>query len=465
MKSVIALVGRPNVGKSTLFNRLTRSRAALVADQPGLTRDRIYGTGKVGDRPYIVIDTGGLGGNTEGIEGVMAGQVEQAIADATVILVLVDGRKGLTPGDEEIIRSLRQNNKKIILVINKTEGIEQEFASAEFYELGLEHCHAISASHGDGVADMMETVLSLCPHEDIEAHQVHDDSVKVAVVGRPNVGKSTLVNCLLGEKRVLAFDEPGTTRDSIYIPFEHNSNKFTLIDTAGLRRRGRISEIVEKFSVIKTLQAIEESHVVILVLDAQEGVLEQDVKLLGMVLESGKALVLAINKWDGLESSQRNFVKSELDRKLTFIDFAIPKFISAKQGSGVDKIMKSVLDSYQSANRKLSTSQLTRKLEEAVEKHAPPLVKGRRIKLRYAHQGGHNPPLIIVHGNQTESVPVAYQRYLANYFHKAFKFTGTPLQVEFKKGDNPFEGKKNMLTRRQLDKRKRLKRHVKKSKK
>lgn len=461
MKPVIALVGRPNVGKSTLFNRLTKTRAAIVADQPGLTRDRNYGAGRMGDKPYIVVDTGGLSGEREGIDQKMAGQVFQAINEAAAVLFVVDGRDGLTAGDAVIAQQLRACNKPIHVVVNKSDTVNADIALAEFQELGFADTFAISAAHGRGVKEMINEVLAAFP--ELEEEGVDESmGVKVAIIGRPNVGKSTLVNRLLGEERVVAFDKPGTTRDSIFIPFEHEGKRYTLIDTAGVRRRSRVSEAIEKFSAIKTLQAIEEANVVVLVLDAHEGLSDQDATLSGFVLDSGRALVIAANKWDGLSHDVKERFKSELERRLPFLDFAETHFISALHGSGVGHLLESVDVAYEAATKELPTPQLTRVLEDAIAQHQPPLVKGRRIKLRYAHQGGRNPPTIIIHGNQTEDVPDAYRRYLMNVYRKVFKLWGTPLRIEFKGGVNPFAGRKNELTERQKAKKRRLKKFVKK---
>jgi GTPase len=441
MKPVIALVGRPNVGKSTLFNCLTKTRDALVADYPGLTRDRKYGTGRVGHKPYIVVDTGGLSGEKEGLDELMAGQVQQAIGEANVVLFMVDARAGLTGGDEVISRQLRRINKPIYLVVNKVDGSDEDIATAEFQSLGLGEPIGISSSHGRGVKHMMDEILAILPEPEEEEEEERDDSLKVAIIGRPNVGKSTLVNRLLGEERVVAFDMPGTTRDSIFIPFEQNGKKYTLIDTAGVRRRGKVKETIEKFSVIKALQAIEEANVVVLVLDAHEGISDQDATLAGFALDAGRAMVIAVNKWDGLEKEARDKMKEELERRLPFLDFAEMHFISALHGTGVGLLFKSVDAAYKAAMADLATPALTRILEDAVGQHQPPLVGGRRIKLRYAHQGGKNPPIIVIHGNQTDSVPGAYKRYLMNIFRKVFKLHGTPVRIEFRSGENPYAAK------------------------
>ena len=460
MLPVIALVGRPNVGKSTLFNRLTRSRDALVADQPGLTRDRQYGVGRVGDRPYLVVDTGGISGDREGVEVLMEQQVRLAIEEADCLLYLVDARQGMVSGDEQIAAELRKTGKPLTVVANKSESLDQALAGVDFYALGLGDPVPISAAHGRGVKPLINSILDTMPETEAEPEQERQ-GVQIAVVGRPNVGKSTLINRLLGEERVVAFDKPGTTRDSIYVPFTHEARDYILIDTAGVRRRARIDEAIEKFSVIKTLQAMEAANVVLLVLDAHQGVSEQDATLAGHVIESGRAVVLVVNKWDGLQSDERDRFKSELDRKLPFLEFAEVHFISALHGTGVGHLMQAVDAAYKAAIADLKTADLTRILEQAVMEHQPPLVRGRRIKLRYAHQGGKNPPLIVIHGNQTESVPGAYQRFLVNRFRKAFKLWGTPVRVEFRTSENPYKGRRNKLTDRQQRKRKRMLKHVK----
>jgi GTP-binding protein len=464
MLPVIALVGRPNVGKSTLFNRLTRTRDALVADLPGLTRDRQYGDGKVGDRPYLVVDTGGLADDPEGVDSAMAKQVWQAVEESDAVMLLVDGRAGLNSSDERVAEKLRRSGKQVFLVVNKTDAVDPDVAAAEFYRLGLGEAHAISASQGHGITSLMNEVLGALPAaEEGDATGEGKGGVHIAIVGRPNVGKSTLVNRILGEERVIAFDKPGTTRDSIFIPFERNDVRYTLIDTAGVRRRSRVSEVVEKFSIIKTLQAIDAANVVVLVLDAREGgVSEQDATLAGYVMEKGRALVVAVNKWDGMESGEKDWVKREIDLKLPFLDFAEFFFISALHGTGVGDLFGAVNRANAAAHSDLSTPELTRVLEKAVFDHQPPLVRGRRIKLRYAHQGGRNPPVIVIHGNQTEHLPQSYHRYLVNVFRKAFRLQGTPVRLELKTGANPFEGRRNTLTPRQEYKRKRMMKHVRK---
>ncbi|MCA1798540.1 MAG: ribosome biogenesis GTPase Der [Xanthomonadaceae bacterium] len=464
MLPVIALVGRPNVGKSTLFNFLTRSRDALVADIPGLTRDRQYGFGKVGPRAYLVVDTGGLSGNADGVDGAIAKQTVRAIDEADAVVFLVDARGGRTAADDAIAQQLRRTGKPVWLGVNKAEGLDADIVASEFHALGLGEPHAISAAHGDRIAGLIDEVLTALPPTDATdlAPPADGQRIRVAVAGRPNVGKSTLVNRLLGEDRVLTFDEPGTTRDSIFIDFERDGAAYTLIDTAGMRRRSRIDEVIEKFSVIKTLQAIDSAHVVIAVLDARAGIVEQDATLLGLAVERGRALVIGVNKWDGLAADEREQVKHELSLKLPFLDFARVHFISALHGSGLGELFASVREAWTAANSDLSTPVLTRTLEKALLQHQPPLVGGRRIKLRYAHQGGRNPPVIVIHGNQTDMVPDSYKRFLANQFRETFRLFGTPIRVEFRSGKNPFEGKRNLLTPRQMNKKKRLMKKVKK---
>jgi len=459
MEPVIALVGCPNVGKSTLFNRLTRSRDAIVADLPGITRDRIYGSGEADGTRFLVIDTGGIGASNDTLNRMITQQVEAAIDEADAVLMLVDGRGERSAGDEEIARRLRKISKPVYLVVNKAEGLDIHQASSEFQALGMGQPMVISAAHGDGVGEMVDTVLAGLPSQPVPAE---DDAIVATIVGRPNVGKSTLVNCLLGEERVLAYDAPGTTRDCIRIPFTRHDEHFVLVDTAGVRRRGRSDSVIEKFSVIKTMQAISASHVAILVMDATTTVSDQDVRLLGHVLKEGRGVVIAVNKWDCLGSQQRREFQTELSRRLDFVDFAEVRFISALAGHGIDALLRAVLRAYRSAMGDFATPRLTRILEEAVHAHAPPLVRNRRIKLRYAHQGGHNPPLIVIHGNQTEQLPVDYRRFLANYFRRALQLVGTPLRLEFKSGANPYQGRKNPLTDRQLKHRHRLRRLLRK---
>jgi GTP-binding protein len=463
MLPVIALIGRPNVGKSTLFNRLTRSRDALVADYPGLTRDRQYGFGKLGPIPYLVIDTGGVAGGEVGIEEAMVEQTVRALQEADAAIIMVDGRSGLTAADEHVAEVARKHAKKTWLAVNKAEGLDADMASSEFHGLGLGEPIAISAAHGDRIAAMIDAVLGEFPQSETDEDAEDDDKeLRIAVIGRPNVGKSTLANRLLGEERLVVYDQPGTTRDSVAVPFERNDRKYLLIDTAGIRRKSRVHEAIEKFSIIKALQAIEQAQVVIAVLDAQEGITEQDVSLLGLVLERGRALVVVTNKWDGLSAYDRKRVRDELDRRLPFLDFAERMTISALHGTAVGDLLPAVERAYRAATRDLSTTELTRELEAAVMAHSPPLVRGRRIRLRYAHQGGRNPPVIVIHGNQTDKLPEAYRRYLINRFRKAFKLKGTPVRLSFKKSDNPYKGRRNKLTPRQERSRKRLMKRVKK---
>lgn len=465
MLPVIAIVGRPNVGKSTLFNQLTRSRDALVADYPGLTRDRQYGNGKLGDCPYIVVDTGGLVGGERGLDGLMADQVWLAVEEADAVIFLLDARDGINLSDEQIAGRLRRSGKSIYPVLNKMDGMDASAVVADTWALGLGEAAHIAAVRGSGVRALIDKMLAELPAAEIavDAVPVSAKGIRIAIVGRPNVGKSTLINRMLGEERVLAFDQPGTTRDSIYISLERDGEDYTLIDTAGMRRRRKVNELVEKFSVIKTLQAINDAHVAILVLDAHsDEVSEQDATLAGHIVDSGTALVLAINKWDGLDDDRRKWFRDQLDRRLPFLDFAEQYFISALHGSGVGDLFHAIRTAYQAALIKVSTPDLTRLLEQAVHEHQPPLVRGRRIKLRYAHQGGQNPPVIVVHGNQTARLPHTYKRYLGSYFRKALKLVGTPVRMEFRTGDNPYAGKRNKLTPRQLRSRKRMLRHVKK---
>ncbi len=464
MEPVIALVGRPNVGKSTLFNYLTRSRDALVANFPGLTRDRQYGRGKVGERPYIVVDTGGLGEVTDGVEAGMQEQALKAVGEADAILFLVDAQAGVSAADENLADILRRTGKSVFLVVNKVDGMDRNLATADFHTLGLGQPQPIAAVHGRGVERLINEVLAALPEvgERVPPVAEEEGRLRVAVIGRPNVGKSTLVNRILGEERVLVYDMPGTTRDSIFIPFERDGVEYTLIDTAGVRRRAKVNLAVEKFSVVKTLQAIEAAHVVVAVVDGSEGITDQDAHLIGHVIEAGRAMVLAVNKWDGLEPSQREHVRRQLDVKLGFLDFARVHFISALHGSGVGLLFDSVRKAYAAAMRDLPTPALNKVLTDAVTAHQPPLVNGRRIKLRYAHQGGQNPPIIVIHGNQVDKVPAAYRRYLTNAFRREFDLAGTPVRIEFKGGENPYEGKRNTLSPRQLARRKRLMRFVKK---
>ena len=510
MTPVIALVGRPNVGKSTLFNRLTRTRDALVADFPGLTRDRKYGHANIAGFDFIVIDTGGIDGTEEGVEEKMAEQSLLAIEEADVVLFLVDARAGLLPADIGIAQYLRQRDKTTVVVANKTDGIDADSHCAEFYQLGLGEVEQIAAAQSRGVTQLIEQVLAplgeklnadqaVENEEDFaneaenptasldewdndfdfeneedaalldealaeEQESVLDKNIKIAIVGRPNVGKSTLTNRILGEERVVVYDMPGTTRDSIYIPMERDGQQYTIIDTAGVRKRGKVNLAVEKFSVIKTLQAIQDANVVLLTIDAREGISDQDLSLLGFILNAGRSLVIVVNKWDGLSQDIKDQVKSELDRRLDFIDFARVHFISALHGSGVGNLFESVQEAYACATQKTSTSMLTRILRMASDEHQPPLVNGRRVKLKYAHPGGYNPPIIVLHGNQVDRLADSYKRYLSNYFRKSLKIIGSPIRIQFQEGNNPFAGKRNKLTPSQLRKRKRLMKFIKKSK-
>ncbi|RLA45674.1 MAG: ribosome biogenesis GTPase Der [Gammaproteobacteria bacterium] len=461
MLPVIALVGRPNVGKSTLFNRLTRTRDALVADYPGLTRDRKYGEGEYEGRRYMVIDTGGITGNEVGLDWEMASQSLQAMDEADIIFLMVDAREGLCAVDEEIARMLRQKSCPVVLVVNKIDGVDPNIALADFYRLGMDEPFAITATHGRGVASLLKQALKQVPDNGPDSMPVAT-GIKIAVVGRPNVGKSTLVNRLLGEQRVVVFDQPGTTRDSIYINYERAGKHYTLIDTAGIRRRKNVKLMVEKFSIVKTLQAIDDANVVVLLVDAHEALVEQDLHLMGYAIEAGRALVIAVNKWDGLEQDRKDWLKQELKRRLRFVEFADIHFISALHGTGVGHLYKSILAAYKAATDSLSTNRLTTILEDAVNDHPPPLARGRRIKLRYAHAGGRNPPVIVIHGSQTHAVPGHYSRYLEKTFRKVLGLHGTPVKIEYRSGDNPYAGRGNKLTARQISKKRRLMRHVKK---
>ena len=440
MLPTLALVGRPNVGKSTLFNRLTASRAALVADFPGLTRDRQYGRGRVGSRAFIVVDTGGF--EPEARQGIMrsvADQTRTAIAEADAVVFLTDGRDGLSGEDRTIADLLRRSGRPVVVAVNKTEGLEAASAVAEFHELGLGRPIAVSSAHGGGVGALVDAALALCPREiQPEERPAREGRVRVAIVGRPNVGKSTLVNALLGEERVIAFGEPGTTRDALYLDFARGGRAYTVIDTAGVRRRGKVFEAIEKFSVVKTLQAIEDAHVVVLMLDAEQGVGEQDARIAAHILEAGRALVVAVNKWDAADAAGRAAVKRELDRSLGFLDFAERLTMSARDGRGVAALLSAVDRAYAAATARLPTPRLTRTLQEALVRQQPARVGLGRPKLRYAHQGGVNPPLIVIHGNALASVSDSYRRYLEHFFRQAFQLQGTPLRIQFKAGANPY---------------------------
>lgn len=474
MLPVVALVGRPNVGKSTLFNRLTHTRDALVADFPGLTRDRKYGQAKYEGLQFIVVDTGGISGDEAGIDAAMAEQSLLAVDEADLVLFLVDARVGMTAADQAIADHLRKQEKTVYVVANKVDGIDGDSESADFFGLGLGDVHQIAAAHGRGVTQLLELVMQPLEkdfpdmqiqeevrdddEEDAEAQlkRLQEKPIKLAIVGKPNVGKSTLTNRILGEDRVVVYDQPGTTRDSIFIPMQRDEREYVLIDTAGVRRRKNVSDAVEKFSIVKTLQAIEEANVVLLVVDAREGIADQDLSLLGFVLNAGRSLVIAVNKWDGLNQDVKEDVKRELDRRLGFIDFARLHFISALHGSGVGHLFESVQEAYASATKRINTSMLTRIMEMAQDDHQPPMVRGRRVKMKYAHAGGYNPPVIVIHGNQVQDLPDSYKRYMMNYYRKALETMGTPIRIEFREGANPFEGKKTQLSLSQQRKRKRM---------
>ncbi|NOI67192.1 ribosome biogenesis GTPase Der [Vibrio sp. 99-8-1] len=486
MIPVVALVGRPNVGKSTLFNRLTRTRDALVADFPGLTRDRKYGQAKLGEHEFIVIDTGGIDGTEEGVETKMAAQSLAAIDEADVVLFMVDGRAGLTVSDEAIAEHLRKIEKPAMLVVNKVDGVDADAASAEFWQLGMDNMYQIAAAHGRGVSALIDLALNPFAEELLEKNEgeiedltnlaeqeeeqleyseqeaeeefqrLQDQPIKLAIIGRPNVGKSTLTNRILGEERVVVYDMPGTTRDSIYIPMERDGREYVLIDTAGVRRRKRINETVEKFSVVKTLKAIEDANVVLLIIDARENISDQDLSLLGFALNAGRSIVLAVNKWDGLDSDVKEHVKKELDRRLGFVDFARIHFISALHGTGVGHLFESVQEAYKSATTRVGTSVLTRIMKMATDDHQPPLVRGRRVKLKYAHAGGYNPPIIVIHGNQVNELPDSYKRYLMNYYRRSLEIMGTPIRIQFQSSENPFEKKGDKETLYQDRNRKRV---------
>ncbi|MEE8057329.1 MAG: ribosome biogenesis GTPase Der [Pseudomonadales bacterium] len=465
MVPVIALVGRPNVGKSTLFNRLTKTRDALVANLPGLTRDRIYGEARLGSRHFIAIDTGGITGEEEGIDAAMAQQSMLAVEEADAVFFLCDARAGLTAGDEVLAHQLRQANKPVFYVANKIDGVDPNVAMADFYRLGIQQLYPMTASHGKGVRTLLDDMLQHFPEPEQSKAASEHRGIKIAIIGRPNVGKSTLVNRLLGEERVVVYDQPGTTRDSIYIDYERQGEAYTLIDTAGVRRRKNVKETVEKFSIVKALKAIDDANVVVLVLDSREGIVDQDLHLLGYAIEAGRALVVALNKWDGLDADHKHWVKSELERRLQFIDFAEIHFISALHGTGVGHLYNSIDKAYQSSMLKLQTNKLTLILEGATFEHAPPMVHGRRIKLRYAHAGGSNPPIIVIHGNQTDKVPASYRRYLEKVFRRELNLIGTPIRIEFKSGENPYAEKRDNLSKRQRERKARIKHQAKKRKK
>ncbi|MDN5924525.1 MAG: ribosome biogenesis GTPase Der [Xanthomonadales bacterium] len=456
MLPLVALVGRPNVGKSTLFNALTRRRDALVADLPGVTRDRHYGLCQRGERPFMVIDTGGLSGDDDGIDGLTAQQVRLAIDEAALLVLMVDARDGLLPQDHAIVAELRRSGKPVVLVVNKTDGLDEMTALAEFSALGMASTLPMSAAHQRGVDDLIEVVLPQLPVGEADELAINDDSIRVAVVGRPNAGKSTLINRLLGENRLVVSEVAGTTRDPITVKLERDGHKYTLIDTAGIRRRAKVEEAIEKFSVIKALQSIAAAQVVLLLVDAHENLAEQDLTLIGHVLDQGKALVVALNKWDGLDDYAREQCRKALDRRLDFVTWAPRVTLSAKHGSGIREVMRAIVRGHASATRELTSSELTRALEKAYTANQPSLVGGHVPKLRFAHPGGTNPPTIIIHGTRTKHIAASYRRYLENFMRKFFRLDGTPLRIEFRDGDNPFAGRKNALTGRQLKKRQRM---------
>ncbi|WP_114241058.1 ribosome biogenesis GTPase Der [Dyella sp. C9] len=465
MLPVVALVGRPNVGKSTLFNALTRSRDALVADMPGVTRDRHYGVCRTGARPFVVVDTGGLSGDEEGLDGLTAQQVRLAIEEASVLVFVVDARDGLLPQDRTILDELRRSGKPIIAAVNKTDGLDLQNAMAEFASFGIANTLPLAAAHNRGTEDLVAAALKLLPedaHEEVEPGD--EDSIRVAIVGRPNAGKSTLINRLLGEDRLIVSNVAGTTRDPIKVSLERDGRKYTLIDTAGVRRKARVEEAVEKFSVIKTLQSMAAAQVVVVMVDARENLADQDLTLIGHAVDEGRALVIAVNKWDGMDPYQREQCQRALERRLQFVEWAKTVFISALHGSGLRELMKAVVRAHHAATRELGSSELTKTLERAYEGYQPPLVRGHAPKLRFAHPGGTNPPTIVIHGSRTKHIAPAYRRYLENFFRKRYRLEGTPIRIEFRDGENPFAGKKNVLTDSQKRKRQRMIREMKKRK-
>ena len=466
MLPVIALVGRPNVGKSTLFNALTRSRDALVADMPGVTRDRHYGVCRTGERPFVVVDTGGLSGVEEGIDALTAQQVRLAIDEAQMLVMVVDARDGLLPQDRSILDELRRSGKPIIAAVNKTDGLDVDNALAEFAVFGIAQTLPLSAAHNRGTEELIAAVLPLLPgdaHEELAP--ADDGSIRVAIVGRPNAGKSTLINRLLGENRLIVSDVAGTTRDPIRVPLERDGKRYTLIDTAGVRRKSKVDDGVEKFSVIKTLQSMAAAQVVVVMIDARENLADQDLTLIGHVLDEGRALVIAVNKWDDMDTYQREQCQRALERRLGFVEWAKQVFISALHGSGLRELMRAVVRAHTSATRELTSSDLTRTLERAYEGYQPPLVRGHAPKLRFAHPGGSNPPTIVIHGSRTKHIAPAYRRYLENFFRQRYKLEGTPIRIDFRDGENPFAGKKNVLTEAQQRKRQRMVREMKRRKK
>lgn len=465
MLPVIALVGRPNVGKSTLFNVLTRSRDALVADMPGVTRDRHYGVCRAGQRPFLVVDTGGLSGVDEGLDALTAQQVRIAVDEAQVLVFVVDARDGLLPQDRSILDELRRSGKPIILGVNKVDGLDVQTVVAEFSVFGLASIVPLSAAHNRGTDELVAALLPLLP-EDVheESAQEDDGSIRVAIVGRPNAGKSTLINRLLGENRLIVSDVAGTTRDPIRVPLERDGKRYTLIDTAGVRRKARVEEGVEKFSVIKTLQSMAAAQVVVVMIDARENLADQDLTLIGHAVDEGRALVIAVNKWDDLDTYQREQCRKALERRLAFVDWAKQVFISALHGSGLRELMRAIVRAHAAATRELTSSDLTRTLERAYESYQPPLVRGHAPKLRFAHPGGSNPPTIVVHGSRTKHIAPAYRRYLENFFRQRYKLEGTPVRIDFRDGENPFAGRKNVLTEGQQRKRQRMIREMKRRK-
>ena len=460
MLPVVALVGRPNVGKSTLFNALTRSRDALVADLPGVTRDRHYGVCRLGASPFVVVDTGGLSGRDDDIDVLTARQVRLAIAEAAVLVLVTDAREGLLPQDRSVLDELRRSGKPVLIAVNKTDGLDEQGALAEFAVLGVAAMLPLAAAHSRGVDGLLAAVAAQLPPPSEEPEEPTDDGVRVAILGRPNVGKSTLINRLLGEDRLVVSAVAGTTRDPIRVPLERDGRRYVLIDTACVRRRGRVEEALEKFSVIKTLQSLEAAEVAVLLIDASEGITDQDLALIGHALDAGRALVIAANKWDGLDAYQRQQCRSGLERRLDFVAWAKTVFVSALHGSGLRELMRAVDRAHAAATRDLTASALTRALEQAYAGHQPPLVRGHAPKLRYAHPGGHNPPTIVIHGSRTAHIADSYQRYLENFFRKRFKLEGTPVRIEFREGENPYAGRRNVLNERQQQKRRRLLRHV-----
>lgn len=458
---VVALIGRPNVGKSTLFNALTQSRDALVSDYPGLTRDRHYGRCSRGERIFLVVDTGGISEDEAEIARMTRAQALVALAECDLVALVVDARAGILPDDDAIARLVRSSGKTCLLLINKSEGLNEQGVLAEFSELGFEHVLPIAASTNRGVNEAIGVLEHLLPPPDVAEQPQDDKSIRVAVIGRPNAGKSTLINRLLGENRLIASEQPGTTRDAIDVPLERDGRKFVFVDTAGVRRRARVEDMIEKFSVIKTLNAIERAHVCVVLIDAKEGVSEQDATLLGHVLNAGRALVIALNKWDGMDQEQRDWAQRELTRRLDFCAFAERPTISGLNGSGFRELTSAIVRAFRSAGKEIASSKLTQALEKAYTAHQPAMSQGRAPKLKFAHMGGTFPPRIVLHGNRTGDLAVSYRRYLENFFRAEFKLVGTPLKIDFKDGENPYAGKKNVLTERQVKQRRRLMRHVK----